>query len=83
MHLDDESCVASNGSKVIGFAENLEIVILRQEIEELKKLVVRNENVERMDGLELANYERILKEQLRDLAREITKVYKAKNARRI
>ena len=83
MHLDDESCVAASGSKIVGHTGNNEVAMLKKEIEELKQLVVRNENVDQMSGLELVNYENTLKQQLKDLAREITKVYKSKNERRV
>ena len=81
VHLDDESCVAAYGCG--GKNENHEVEMLKQEIEELKQSVIRNENVDGMSAWELIAYETKLKDQMKDLAREITKLYKAKKARRI
>ena len=62
---------------------NDKIVLLRKENEQLRQSVVTNENVEAMNAFELIKYERKLKQQLKDLAREITKVYKQKTLRRV
>ena len=57
------------------------IALLRRENKALRTLTVRDEDVEEMDDEELIEYELTLKRQLKDIAREISKLYQEKNYR--
>ena len=84
MHLDDETRVAESGSKTNDGGIKLdEVLISADEIRKLEESSVRNENVDGMNALELIKYEKRLKKHLKDIAREITKVYEAKTQRRM
>lgn len=64
-------------------AQTVEIERLKRENEMLKKEIVLDAKVKDMSDSELKGYENKLKQQLKDIAREITKVYEQKSLRKI